>query len=211
MSFYLEKGAAGALSTGFLQPRFSVVDINPEAAVKGNTLDQKAVELMEQRWKLLSQLRDANRKNVAGFGTEMAGYTDFYDTAHRLLTDSRWPEAFQISKEDKERYGNNSVGVSAILARNILAADGGTHYIHLCHPGWDHHVAIWDKKAGSNHYTLSAELDPALTSLMEEARLYATGSKRPGFAWCRPRIRPRMRMRSRSDLCGRSRRNVSTG
>ena len=43
MSFFLEKGAAGALSTGFLPPRFSVVDINPEAAVKGNALDQKAI------------------------------------------------------------------------------------------------------------------------------------------------------------------------
>ncbi|MBI4909126.1 MAG: DUF1501 domain-containing protein [Acidobacteria bacterium] len=168
MSFYLEKGAAGALSTGFLEPRFSVVDINPDAAVKGNTLDQKAVELMEQRWKLLSQLRDANRNNVSTYGKEMAGYTDFYDTAHRLLTDSRWPEAFQIKPEDRKRYGNTPVGVSAILARNVLAADAGTHYIHLCHPGWDHHVAIWDRKASSNHYTLCAELDPVLTSLMED-------------------------------------------
>ncbi|MBI3208772.1 MAG: DUF1501 domain-containing protein [Candidatus Solibacter usitatus] len=168
MSFYLEKGAAGALSTGFLPPKFSVVDINPDAAVRGNALDQKAVELMEQRWKLLSQLRDAGRKEVSAYGRDMAGYADFYDTAHRLLTDSRWPEAFQIRKEEKERYGNNSVGVSCILARNILAADAGTHYIHLCHPGWDHHVQIWDRKAGSNHYTLCAELDTALTSLMED-------------------------------------------
>ena len=43
MSFYLEKGFPGALSTGFLPPQFSVVDINPESAVKGATLDQKAI------------------------------------------------------------------------------------------------------------------------------------------------------------------------
>src|SRR5262249_41036802 len=59
LSFYLEKGAAGALSTGFLEPRFSVVDINPEAAAKGKALDQKAMELIEERWKLLKALRDA--------------------------------------------------------------------------------------------------------------------------------------------------------
>ncbi|MDQ6705070.1 MAG: DUF1501 domain-containing protein, partial [Acidobacteriota bacterium] len=46
MSFNLEKAFPGALSTGFLPPRFSVVDINPEAAVKGMALDQKAVELL---------------------------------------------------------------------------------------------------------------------------------------------------------------------
>jgi len=168
MSLYLEKGAAGALSTGFLPPRFSVVDINPEAAVKGSRLDAKAVELMEERWRLLSKLRDANRKSVSAYGKEMAGYGDFYDTAHRLLTDSRWPEAFQIQEEDKKRYGNNPVGISAILARNVLAADAGTHYIHLCHPGWDHHVQIWDRSASSNHYKLCSELDPALSSLMED-------------------------------------------
>src|SRR5579863_6546303 len=59
LSFSLEKGAAGALSTGFLPPRFSVVDINPESAVKGAALDQKAVELLEERWRLLRELRDA--------------------------------------------------------------------------------------------------------------------------------------------------------
>ena len=43
----------------------------------------------------------------------------------------------------------------------MLAADAGAHYIHVCHPGWDHHVQIWDRKAASNHYTLCAEFDPA--------------------------------------------------
>ena len=57
----------------------------------------------------------------------------------------------------------------------MLAQDAGTHYIHLCHPGWDHHVQIWDRTAKSNHYTLCAELDPALSSLMED--LSTTASK----------------------------------
>ncbi len=168
MSFYLEKGAAGALSTGFLPPRFSVVDINPEAAVKGNALDQKAVELMEQRWDLLCKLRDADHGSVNSYGKDMAGYGDFYTAAHRLLTDTRWPQAFQITMEDRQRYGSNPVAISSILARNMLAADAGTHYIHLCHPGWDHHVQIWDRSAASNHYKLCSEFDPALSSLMED-------------------------------------------
>ena len=44
MSFNLDKAFPGALSTGFLPPRFSVVDINPESAVKGMKLDQTAIE-----------------------------------------------------------------------------------------------------------------------------------------------------------------------
>jgi len=175
MSFNLDKAFPGALSTGFLPPRFSVVDINPESAVKGMALDQKAVELLEERWRLLNELRKSERDRIAKYGREMAGYESFYETAHRLLTDERWPAAFHIAEEDRKRYGSTPVGVSCILARNVLAQDAGTHYIHICHPGWDHHVKIWDKKAASNHYMLCDEFDPAFSSLLED--LAATRSK----------------------------------
>ena len=175
MSFNLEKAFPGALSTGFLPPRFSVVDINPESAVKGMALDQKAIELLEERWRLLSQLRETGRPRIAGYGREMTSYENFYETAHQLLSDERWPTAFKITDEDRRRYGNTPVGISSILARNVLTQDAGTHYIHICHPGWDHHVQIWDRKASSNHYVLCSEFDPALATLLED--LAATGSK----------------------------------
>ncbi|MFN7921184.1 MAG: DUF1501 domain-containing protein [Bryobacteraceae bacterium] len=179
MSFNLDKAFPGALNTGFLHPRYSVVDINPDSATKGMALDQKAVALLEERWRLLSELRKAEKDKVAKMGRDMAGYEDFYSTAHQLLSDARWPAAFQMSKEDRARYGDTPVGISCILARNVLAQDAGTHYIHICHPGWDHHVQIWDRKAASNHYKLCQEFDPAFTSLLED--LAATPSKaQPG-------------------------------
>lgn len=176
MSFYLEKGAAGALSTGFLPPRFSVLDINPEAAVRSDALDRKAVELAEQRWQLLSKLRVASGQVPRNrLPKEMSGYQDFYEAAHQLLSDERWPRAFRITEEDRKRYGANPVGVAAAMARNVLAEDAGTHYIHLCHPEWDHHTHIWDRSVKSNHYVLCAEMDAALSSLMED--LATTRSK----------------------------------
>src|SRR5690606_35898409 len=57
VSFNLETNQVGALSTGFLPPRFSVFDMNPEQALKGMSLDEKAVELLEERWRLLSGIR----------------------------------------------------------------------------------------------------------------------------------------------------------
>jgi uncharacterized protein (DUF1501 family) len=175
MSFNLDKAVPGALSTGFLHPRFSVVDINPDSAVKGMALDQKAIQLLEERWRLLSELRKVEEQRINKLGREMSSYGDFYDTAHRLLSDSRWPAAFQVSDADRKRYGDTPIGVSCALARNVLAQDAGTRYIHICHPGWDHHVYIWDHSKSSNHYKLCEEFDPALSSLIED--LSTTPSK----------------------------------
>ena len=179
MSFNLGKGSAGALATGFLPPRFSVVDINTEAIEKGMALDEKAVELLEERWSLLRQIREAERSRSGGYGRQIAGYNDFYDAAYKLLSDDRWPAAFRIPDEERERYGDTLVGVSSILARNVLASDAGTRYIHVCHPGWDHHVKIWDREAESNHYKLCAEFDQAFSALLEDLASTPSGNN-PG-------------------------------
>ena len=168
MSFNLEKAFPGALSTGFLDPRFSVVDINPQIAGKGSALDAEAMGLMEERWRLLKRLREAQRPHVSTLGREMASSESFYDAAYQVLSDSRWPEVFRLTAEDRQRYGDSAVGLSCALARNVLRADAGTHYIHICHPGWDHHVQIWDHEAKSSHYDLCAEFDQAFSALMED-------------------------------------------
>jgi hypothetical protein len=174
VSFNLSTNQIGALSTGFLPPRFSVFDLNPEEALRGMTLDQKATELLEERWRLLSGLREIEKDRMASFDKTIGGFEDFSVTAKKLLTDPRWPETFKIADEERKRYGNTSVGLSCVLARNLLKQDGGTRYIHICHNGWDHHANIWNKTAKTNHYILIQEMDPALASLIED--LGATSS-----------------------------------
>jgi hypothetical protein len=178
VSFNLTTNQVGAMATGFLPARFSVFDMNPDEALKGMTLDQKASELLEERWRLLAQLRDLNPGRLKGLDKSITGFEDFSGTAKQLLSDGRWPSAFRIAEADRKRYGNTSVGLSSILARNLLKQDGGTRYIHICHNGWDHHKEIWTKTASSNHYKLIAEMDPALASLIED--LAATPSATAG-------------------------------
>ena len=137
----------GALSTGFLPPRFSVFDLNPEQALSGMSLDQKAIELLEERWRLLAGFREASRGVRTHRGRHIGAFDDFSETAKQLLTDPRWPAAFKIAEEDRKRYGNTSVGISCILARNILTQDAGTRYVHVCQHGWDHHKRIWTGRA----------------------------------------------------------------
>lgn len=166
MSFNLERAFPGALSTGFLDPRFSVVDINPQIAGQGAALDEPALELVEERWRLLAKLREAQRGRLRTFERRMASYESFYDAAHQLLSDGRWAQAFQITAADRERYGDTDVATSCVLARNMLAADAGTRYLHICHPGWDHHKYIWDHSAKTSHYKLCAEFDRAFSALV---------------------------------------------
>lgn len=175
VSFSLETNQVGALATGFLPPKFSVFDLNPEQALRGMSLDQKATELLEERWRLLTELRDIERERMKSYGREMEAFEDFSVTAKRLLTDPRWPAAFKLTEEDRKRYGNTQVGLSCALARNVLAQDAGTHYVHICHNGWDHHRRIWDRSVEDNHYKLIGEADPAIASLIED--LVVTPSK----------------------------------
>lgn len=174
MSFNLEKAFPGALSTGFLDPRFSVVDINPEIAGQGSSLSEAALDLVDERWQLLAKLREAQRGRVAGFERRMASYENFYDAAHQLLSDQRWAQAFEITDVDRERYGDTDVATSCILARNMLATDAGTRYVHICHPGWDHHKYIWDHSKETNHYKLCAEFDRAFSALVGDLATMAS-------------------------------------
>ena len=144
------------------------MDINPEIAGKGSNLDDSAIELVEERWRLLTSLREAQRDRISSFERKMSSYESFYDAAHRLVSDHRWTDAFEIGPQDRERYGETDVATSCILARNVLAADAGTRYVHVCHPGWDHHKYIWDRSAETSHYKLCAEFDKAFSALIHD-------------------------------------------
>src|SRR5205823_4696104 len=152
-----------------------VFDLNAQQALSGMSLDQKAVELIEERWRVLQCLRDSRRGGMSGYGRDVEAFENFSATAKRLLTDPRWPTAFRITDEDRKRYGNTTTGIACALARNVLTQDAGTRYIHICQHGWDHHRRIWDKTAGDNHYKLIGDFDPAAASLIED--LAATPSK----------------------------------
>ena len=105
---------------------------------------------------------------MSTYGRQVEAFEDFSATAKRLLTDSRWPAAFQITDADRKRYGSTGVGIASALARNVLTADAGTRYIHICQHGWDHHKRIWDRTVTDNHYKLIGDFDPAAASLIED-------------------------------------------
>jgi len=164
----MDTAGCGALSTGFLHPRHSVLDINLKAGMGGVAVDPEALAVLEERYRLLAELDKIMAPRREGRDRSFGSFRDFQQDARRILGDPRWPNAFRMSKEERERYGDNEVGLGCLLARNLIQADAGTRYIHVVHPDWDHHRNIFEHSAKSNHYVRCNEVDRALANLLRD-------------------------------------------
>src|SRR6266567_1491472 len=129
----LDTSGCGALSTGFLHPRYSVLDINLKAGIGGVAVDADALKVLEERYRLLGELEKVSAQGPQGRDRAFSGFHSFQDSAYGILRDPRWPKAFAITAPERERYGDNEVGLGCLLARNVIAADAGTRYIHVVH------------------------------------------------------------------------------
>jgi len=164
----LDTSGCGALSTGFLPPKFSVLDVNLKEGSASAPGDAEAMAVLEERYRILNKLDDAMAGSRAGRDRQFGAFRDFQHSAFQLLGDSRWPQAFKMTKEEIARYGDNSVGLGCLFARNAVQADAGTRYIHITHPDWDHHRNIYNHASKSNHYIRCNEFDRAMASLLRD-------------------------------------------
>ncbi|MBI1786673.1 MAG: DUF1501 domain-containing protein [Acidobacteria bacterium] len=164
---------AGLLESGFLPARYSPFHINTNTTLSTFSPGPDGKKELERRWELLRRFDDRLRTDPSLAAKAYRDYNDHYQGAVRLLSDPRGERIFRIPEEDKKRYGGSPTGDACILARNLIEADGGTHFLFLQQNGWDHHKDIYSR---ANHYRLSQELDPALASLIEDLGRM----KRPG-------------------------------
>src|SRR5580704_7761730 len=164
----LDTSGCGALSTGFLPPRHSVLDINIKSGAGATAVEGDALALLQERYRLLSELDKAMSTSRDGRDRSFTGFHSFQESAHQILGDSRWPAVFHMTAEEKARYGENQVGLGCLFARNLVMADAGTRYIHVVHPDWDHHKAIFDHSQKSNHYIRCNEFDRAAANLIRD-------------------------------------------
>lgn len=69
----------------------------------------------------------------------------FYEQGYQLVTSPEAQKAFDIHSEKeevREKFGRNSFGQRALLARRLVEA--GVPFITIYDGGWDHHVGIFD-------------------------------------------------------------------
>ncbi len=88
----------------------------------------------------------------------------FNSEAFELVTGTNARRAFDINSEDpktRDRYGRNTYGQSALLARRLVEA--GVRFVTIHNGGWDHHSNI---EAGMKSRLPS--MDQSIAALIED-------------------------------------------
>ncbi|MFN7290935.1 MAG: DUF1501 domain-containing protein [Pirellula sp.] len=110
----------------------------------------------------------------------VAAYDDNYEQGYELVLTPDAQKAFDIAKEPedlRERYGRNSFGQRALLARRLV--ESGVPFVTIYDGGWDHHSDLfgalatrlpsWDQTVA----TLISDLDQR--GLLETTMVIALG------------------------------------
>jgi hypothetical protein len=121
-----------------------------------------SIERLEDRRSLRKSL-DSLRRDVET-GGNFDAMDRFEQQAYELVTGPAVSKAFDVSSEDprlRDRYGRNSWGQSALLARRL--AEAGVTFTTLKMGGWDQHG---DLKARMEDYL--PKVDAAVSTLFED-------------------------------------------
>jgi len=172
----LGSGFSGSIGAGFLPPRYSGVDLTATAVFdmfgQAGEGEGGTNKVLEARWDFLSGLSEMSMADRKSMGTKESDYKQYYYDAYKILNDPRWAKVFQVSDEDKKRYGSDEYGLGLMLARNLLAANAGTRVVYIYDSiggnRWDQHTRIFDRSAASNHYVNCVRFDNGLTSLLDD-------------------------------------------
>ena len=155
----------GLIGSGFLPGTYTPFHVNTSSDVSAIAPEHQDLPGFKRRWELLTRFDEPVRTDPA---LEKKAYRDFhnyYEGAVEIMSDPRSAGIFRVAPEDRQRYGSNPVGDSFVLARNLVIADAGTHFIFLTHEDWDHHGSIYKRE---NFYKRSSELDVGLSQLLDD-------------------------------------------
>lgn len=146
---------------GFFPPALSPIPIsNPENGlqnIKTTTSDGQ----FKKRVALMDEFDMAFRKKFQS--EEVKAYTEFYDETMKLMK-SEDLKAFDLTQESqatREKFGRNSFGQGALLARRLCQA--GVRFVEVQFGGWDMHNNI-DQALNNT----AATMDMVFAALIED-------------------------------------------
>ena len=140
--------------------------------------------LSEQRYlgrrDVRKEIDQLQRINDEAAGDPVVAMDKFYQQGHQIITSTEAQKAFDIHQEPqatREKYGRNSFGQRALLARRLVEA--GVPFITLDEGGWDHHTKLFeafDKRMPAFEATIAALIeDLAERGMLDETIVTVLG------------------------------------
>ena len=160
---YFRAGFLGADFDPMAIPDPSGKDFQVADLTLPKSVSEQAVESRQEFLKLVDQHYRAVHE-----GAEHARMDRFAEQAWKMLLNPKVREAFDLSKEPeklRDRYGRDSVGQSALLARRLVEA--GTRFVTAA----GYHSNSWDTHARNDEGhrdRLCPTLDRTLSALLDD-------------------------------------------
>ncbi len=171
------RNQAGLVNSGFLPAKQAPFHIDTTTKLSAYALAPEDKGDFDRRWNLLRNFDERLRTEKSLAAKAYTDYNDHYEGAVRLMSDPRAAKTFQLDPRERARYGSTRTGDACILARNLIEADAGTHFIFVDIYNWDQHSNIYGPKRNrppgpnsypSTHQEISLELDSALSPLLDD-------------------------------------------
>lgn len=146
---------------GFFPTTMSPIPIsNPETGLQ-NIKPTTSEDQFKKRLSLTDEFDTSFRKKFQS--DDVKSYSEFYDETVKLMK-SEDLKAFDLSQEPaavREKFGRNSFGQGALLARRLVQA--GVRFVEVQSGGWDMHNTI-DQALG----TTASTMDSVFAALIED-------------------------------------------
>jgi uncharacterized protein DUF1501 len=166
LSLNTQPNLAGA---GYFPSTFSPFVVQPTATGLPSLMHPDGASRFATRWNDLEQL-DLTLRSGQPLGKDASDAVNFYDEAKVLMDTPEVNTLFSYSSADSARYGSSAFGNGCLVAKQLVAGGRGARFIMVSVGGWDMHSNIYNKAAGTNLYTQTAQLDPALGSLLSDLK-----------------------------------------
>jgi len=188
MSFDLWNIRCPQIGSGMLSPRFAGLDLNSNSVFSsfgGGEDSSSSTATLAERWETLGRWSEVSGFGDGRLGPKSEEYQSSYEYAIKILQDARFKKVLAVTDEEKKRYGvaqdigTTKLGLSFLLARNVLAADAGARMLWIANGFqggngvFDNHSNLYGRgktAAGGALpiYESAPRLDRALSSFIED-------------------------------------------
>jgi len=156
--------------TGYLPPENAPFYISPNGGGLPNASHPDGQPRFETRYALHQGL-DAELMRSSPYGALTEEMVAFDANARSLMYNPEVAKIFTFAQDERNRYGNTSFGNACITARNLLAANKGTHFVQISIGGWDMHQNIYAPNSLPN---LARQFDNGLGTLIADLKAAGT-------------------------------------